>query len=63
MQERVRSNLMWIISSFLYPVIVIAVFIYIILSIVEIIGRGTDKKRRITAALLPHIVLVFLEAV
>lgn len=59
----VRSVLIWIFANIFYPIMVIALFLYIILRIINIVvgANATEGKiRRTVGAALPLLVLVFL---
>ena len=61
--EHISEILRWIFTYILYPGIILGVFVYIIVSVSLIVQKGktsTGKARRLTATLLPLIVLVFL---
>lgn len=54
----------WVFTYILYPATIIGVFLYLLSSVGAIIDDGTkpEKARRITAAGLPLVVLIFLVA-
>jgi hypothetical protein len=60
--ETIGEGLRWLFSTILYPIVVIGVFAYLVLvlSLVVAQGRGDDRVRRLTAALLPIAALVFV---
>lgn len=58
----IRSIIRWILTYILYPATVVGIFIYIGATIFNIIeeGKGSGRVRRVTAAALPLVILVFL---
>jgi len=61
--EEVGNTLQWIFTSILYPILIIGIFLYIIISISIIIHHSSNSgshTRRLMGALLPVILLIFI---
>jgi hypothetical protein len=61
--ETISSILKWIFTYLFYPAIIIAIFGYIISTIVSIVTKGRNASaiaRRLTGSLLPLVLLIFV---
>lgn len=60
--ERTAGNLKWFFTALVYPALVGAIFLLLVISIIYIIGKGNGfgYVRRITGALLPLLMLTFM---
>ncbi|MHA1928847.1 MAG: hypothetical protein ACTSV2_09775 [Candidatus Thorarchaeota archaeon] len=62
MMNVISDILRWIFAYILYPGVIITIFIYIIITIGDMIdnAKGSSKYRRLTGAMLPLVALIFL---
>ena len=60
--ETVSEVLRWIFTYIFYPIVVIGIFIYVVGVIVYLVSeaKGLSVVRRITAAVLPLLFLIFV---
>jgi len=61
--DKIREGLTWIFTFIFYPATVIGLFIFIVIYLVQIVSGGKEaygRFRRLTAALLPVIALIFV---
>lgn len=60
--DTISETLKWVFTFIFYPAVVIGIFVYVVAIIVFLIGEqeGLARIRRVTAAILPLLLLIFV---